>query len=73
MMGSDQVLSDVDLPAGSPSEDRQQVLHTRNLSLEDWSFERLVSLCRPADGSDGQTPPSAGVQASVPVVRPQSD
>ena len=72
-MGSDQALSDVDLPAGSPSEDRRQVLRTQDLSPEDWSFRQSVSMCQPADGSDGQTPPSAGIQASVPAVRPQSD
>ena len=59
-MGSDQALSDVDLPAGSPQKIFQVVR---------WS----VSMCRPADGSDGQTPPSTGVQALVPTVRPQSD
>ena len=72
-VGSDQVLSDVDLPSGSRSEDWRQVLRTQNLSPEGWSSRRSVSMCRPADGSDGQMPHSAGVQDTVPVVWPKSD
>ena len=69
-VGSDQVLSDVNLPSGSPSEDRRQVLRTQDISPEDWSIRQSVSMCRLADGSDGQMPPSAGAQDLVPAVRP---
>ena len=69
-IGSDQVLSDVDLPAASDSRDRRQVLQTQELSPVDWFFRWTVSLGRPENGPDGQQQHSACVQDSTPAIRP---
>ena len=53
-VGSDQVLSDVDLPAAAASRDRRQVLQPQELSPVDWFFRRTVSMGLPEDGPDGQ-------------------
>ena len=72
-VSSDQVLSDVDLPAASDSRDRRQVLQTQELSPVDWFFRRTVSMGRPEHGPDGQQQHSAGVQDSAPAVRTRAN
>ena len=72
-IGSDQVLSDVDLPAASDSLDRRQVQQTQELSPVDWFFRQTVSMGRPENGPDGQQQLSTCVQDSTPAVRPRAN
>ena len=69
LIGSDQVLSDVDLPAASDSQDRRQVQQTQELSPVDWFFRRTVSMGWSENGPDGQQQLSTCVQDSTPAVR----
>ena len=62
-IGSDQVLSDVDLVAASDSRDRRQVQRF---------FRRTASVGQPENGPDGQQQHSTCVQNSTPAVRPQA-
>ena len=72
-IGSDQVLSDVDLPAASDSQDRRQIQQTQELSPVDWFFRRTVSMRRPETGPDGQQQLSTCVKDSTPAVRPRAN
>ena len=72
-IGSDQVLSDVDLPVTLDSQDRHQVQQTQELSPVDWFFRRTVSMGRPGTGPDGQQQLSTCVQDSTPTVRPRAN
>ena len=73
LMGSDQVLSDVDLPAASDSRDRRQVQQTQELSPVDWFFRRTASMGWPENGPDGQQQHSTCVQNSTPAVWPRAN
>ena len=72
-IGSDQVLSDVDLPAASDSQNQRQVQQTQELSPMDWFFRWKVSMGRLENGPDGQQQHSTCVQDSTPAVRPRAN
>ena len=72
-VNSDQVLSDVDLPAAAGSRDRRQVFRTRDLSPDDWNSRRSVCVGHPEDSPDVVMQQSACIQTSAPEVRANAD